>query len=751
SAGYSEYQWYDQNNTLLGTTTQNYLTVSTTLVSSYKVKGKDSWGCWSGMSPAGTITVMQGQGPVVSQQGSCYSTTMSVNYPLEGSGVYEIEWFTVASGGTRVYYQSLTVPGEVATYTTSGGTYWVDVYDVGNSCRSPRTQVVVSDPTPRYVSGQGQSCEYGTAQIQAQGTNVSSFELFQLIGGVYNSIDVNTTGTFTITNFTSNDPNYVSTYYLKGAGGGCATQGYTQVGINVIRPAMPTVTGNFNPCYNTSTTLTASGGSEGNYRWYLNSSPTPIAGQNGSQLSTGNLTVSTTYYVSYMVPGPLGQCESPRKQVIISPTALPSITGFTVSPGNMFYGTVSPMLTLSNTGSVGTVIYESSVDGTNWSPTPLSFTVNQPSTQIRATATNGNCMPTQAALVVSLFPAPVISVQEGVNYLTYGSTLHLSTQITYAVTQWLKDGINIVGANGTTLAVTEPGIYTAKVKGSLSAPDATTNVTILRNSVEAQNLNYISTITLLKGGQDPSQLEDIDPVNFTQSTTYYDGLGRPMQNVATQGSPTGLDIIQPIVYDMFGRESKKYLPFTSGNTGWYKPHSEIIDAAGNYIGIAQSFYSTPSDNVADDAKPYAEVVFELSPLNRVLKQGAPGTTWQPNSDPNSINDNTVKKRYQTNTTDEVLLVTYNSQTGLVNCKDGSGFIYYDPVSLYKSLTYDEHNHEVIEFIDKEGRTILKRVEAGINQSTELKEYADTYYVFDDLGNLAVVLPPEAVKEILTQP
>ena len=44
----------------------------------------------------------------------------------------------------------------------------------------------------------------------------------------------------------------------------------------------------------------------------------------------------------------------------------------------------------------------------------------------------------------------------------------------------------------------------------------------------------------------------------------------------------------------------------------------------NYTGIAQSFYQAGSVNdIADDSNSFAQTVFESSPLNRILKQGAP--------------------------------------------------------------------------------------------------------------------------------
>jgi len=57
---------------------------------------------------------------------------------------------------------------------------------------------------------------------------------------------------------------------------------------------------------------------------------------------------------------------------------------------------------------------------------------------------------------------------------------------------------------------------------------------------------------------------------------------------------------------------------------------------------------------------------------------------------------------------------------------------------------------VIEFIDKLQRTILKRVQAVTSPNLSLYvagEWADTYYIYDDFGNLRFVLPPEAIANI----
>jgi len=65
---------------------------------------------------------------------------------------------------------------------------------------------------------------------------------------------------------------------------------------------------------------------------------------------------------------------------------------------------------------------------------------------------------------------------------------------------------------------------------------------------------------------------------LSQSTTYFDGLGRPIQSVTTQGSPGKQDLVQPIAYDAFGREPKKYRPYASGTNGQYK--ADALTAQG---------------------------------------------------------------------------------------------------------------------------------------------------------------------------
>jgi RHS repeat-associated protein len=472
--------------------------------------------------------------------------------------------------------------------------------------------------------------------------------------------------------------------------------------------------------------------------------------------STPTLSSGSSYERIYeiVVEAKSGTCnliESNTKTVKIYPK--PSVSNVSVSPGTEVYGSVSPSLTLSVSSSVGTVSYESSIDGTQWFAVSNPTTISQ-TTQFSAKASSGVCTPaySPSPVAVILYPFPVITVTAGPVYLSYGNTAQLSTGNYYSY-QWTKDGNDISGANAQNVIISEPGVYSVKVKGSATAPEASAEAVTIYDAIRSQtDQNYISTVTFLKEGiSNTTSLFSLTSSDYSQSTTYFDGLGRPMQTVTTMGSPQKRDMVQPVAYDSFGREHRKYLPFVAAeNTGRYK--QAVIDPlTGDYQNAALNFYNNGTgDAIADDAYPYAETIFEPSPLNRILETGSAGAVWQPNkSSYASPTDRAIHFAYESNMVDEVLLWRDIRRGGdtlsLVNATSGDTIIYYDANSLSKIKRKDEHYNEVIAYVDKQGRTILKK--AQVDATT----YAQTYYIYDDFSNLVCVLPPEAVKNILASP
>ncbi len=244
--------------------------------------------------------------------------------------------------------------------------------------------------------------------------------------------------------------------------------------------------------------------------------------------------------------------------------------------------------------------------------------------------------------------------------------------------------------------------------------------------------NYVHTIEYKKGVQETA-LGSLSGDDKLESITYFDGLGRPIQEVKIrQGGKddtnTDTDLITPFVYDDYGRQDKEFLPFySSSNKGKYD-NSAIANVNAYYINKYGTEISSTNPN------PYSQKLYEPSPMNRVLKQAFPGTAWKLGS------GHEIKFEFKVNNqSNEVKLytVTLNSNTAPIL----SGGSFYGVNQLYKTITLDENHNGSIkdqtieEFKDKQGKVILKR-----SYNNNVKH--DTYYVYDDFGNLTFVLPPK---------
>jgi len=258
--------------------------------------------------------------------------------------------------------------------------------------------------------------------------------------------------------------------------------------------------------------------------------------------------------------------------------------------------------------------------------------------------------------------------------------------------------------------------------------------------------NYVrENVMLVPGKKAIDDLEGLPVDQKKVSTNYFDGLGRATQKVSRQASPSMKDGVQPIVYDPDGVERIKYLPYISQESnGQYKPNA--TGKAGTYnTSVHHAFYTGSNDKVDNDEQPYAETVFEASPLNLVVKQGAVGTAWQPTTEPsaNAGDDKTVKKRYAINYASDVVRFRYDEANAALSLHTDK---YYPAGRLTVEITMDEHGRESRTYTDMDGRIILKKVEFDAAGGVPL--YACTYYVYTDLGELAIVLPPEATTRVI---
>ena len=247
--------------------------------------------------------------------------------------------------------------------------------------------------------------------------------------------------------------------------------------------------------------------------------------------------------------------------------------------------------------------------------------------------------------------------------------------------------------------------------------------------------NYIKTTTYqvaTRDGVDAVSGATLTTNEQMVNITYYDGLGRPKQQVAKRRAPNQKDLITPITYDEYGRQNKDYLPYPKWGYGTYQTSA---------VSDLESYYNTPEFD--DTENPYTERIYEDSPLNRVLEVGAPGNKWQAN--PTSDTDRTIKTDYDANSWDDFVrwfAVDFeNDNTQQPTLVDRG---VYPAGELYKTTTknenwrhytYSQDSNKTETYTNKQGQVILKRAFSN-------RKWHDTYYVYDDYGNQTFVIPPE---------
>lgn len=251
------------------------------------------------------------------------------------------------------------------------------------------------------------------------------------------------------------------------------------------------------------------------------------------------------------------------------------------------------------------------------------------------------------------------------------------------------------------------------------------------------DLNYIITSLPKIPVTDTQQITQPEDINT--SIVYYDGLGRPVQNISSRQSLSGNDIAAHMKYDAQGRLTHEYLPLaTSQNSLAYIQATSLESQTATY-------YS----DTYNSAVAFSEKQYEESPLNRISKQASPGTEWAIGS------GHEIKTAYTVNTSGDqvkwyVATSTWNPSEELY-IPNLAQDAFYPLGQLYKTIIYDENNDSnpldetqgsVIEFKNREGQVVLKRT-YGEDLDNVGTEKHDTYYVYDQFGNLSYVIPPLA--------
>ncbi|HTR30899.1 MAG TPA: DUF6443 domain-containing protein, partial [Puia sp.] len=699
-----------------------------------------------------------------SSQSINYNTvpsTMTVAGTTGGAGGYTYQWqwcatsngtYTTISGATSSSYTpaALTATTYYEVVQSNNGISVtsapavVNVYPPLNAGSiSPASETINYNTNGWVMTLSGVSGGTGTYAYQWQSSPNNS---------TWSNISGATATTYTPISLTS------STYYRVAVTSG-ATAYTASVLVTILPPVSGGMVGNSqNINYNTvPAQLNLTGVSGGNgiytYQWYYSIDGgtlwTVISGATAAIYGPGALTATTTYKVIVTSNG--AQATSGYATVTVYPQL---VTG-TVSPSSQSinYNTVPTALSISGgSGGSGTNTYQwkscatsngtyttiNGATGSSYSPPAMTATVYY---EVVTTSNGANV--TSSPATVNVYPQLVAGVVNPAS-VTIGSGTSPGIMTCTPATgggcggnytyQWYSspDNATWTAISGAIALSYTPGnvsvttYYMCKVNcGGQTANSGSGQVVI---GTVPSSLNYIRTRMLSKPGVMDTVTADglTSPVDVLQTTTYFDGLGRPIQAVEKQASPLQKDMVAMKVYDPLGREATRYLPFTSATgDGNYKPNANSEQSTFNSAQFPGEQYY------------YSKTVFEPSPLNRSQAVNPAGNSWVGSG-------RGIAWQYSVNTiSDSVQNWTIASAPGSLPVDLGI----YPVGALYKTQTVDEQGNQVISYYDLQERMILKKVQSSASPGPAHVGWLNTYYVFDTLANKRFIIQPRAVELI----
>ncbi len=257
------------------------------------------------------------------------------------------------------------------------------------------------------------------------------------------------------------------------------------------------------------------------------------------------------------------------------------------------------------------------------------------------------------------------------------------------------------------LMLSVPSLMAQENSATTYSADAVTVPSIISGSTDR---NYVAKAVFTQGVK---KLTSVSPARAIISTTFYDGFGRKQQTVLRNNN-SGKDLADYYEYDNRGRIVRQYLPGT-------------ISGSGNYASLEQITSSHASLYPEDATNAYISTEYDASVTPRTITTKRAGSDWQMSVGTNSqyhINKNSGK--YSCNK------FTLNSNNGSLM---HSGV--YPSGRLHVTNVIDEDNRETIIFKDFNDSTYLHR------RVLDENNYADTYYIYDNIGNICYVIPPMA--------
>ncbi len=239
----------------------------------------------------------------------------------------------------------------------------------------------------------------------------------------------------------------------------------------------------------------------------------------------------------------------------------------------------------------------------------------------------------------------------------------------------------------------------------------TAMLAMLLSSAHAQTTsqNYVKTVTML----------DAAGTKSLKSVQYYNGRGYPTVAVSTVGTDgqTEQTVATLTTYDALGREDCKYVPVPRTGLSY----------------ITESSFFNNGKKYYQDNGIFTQNYYDA--LDRVTAVDIAGDKWRRAGKQN-------RTEYLANTDEDKVkhyVANPNGKNSLMREDDANNkFRFYPAGSLTKEVSIDADNKKVITFKDFFGNVILQRANDGTNN-------LDTYYVYNEIGQLRYVLTPQCQK------
>lgn len=250
----------------------------------------------------------------------------------------------------------------------------------------------------------------------------------------------------------------------------------------------------------------------------------------------------------------------------------------------------------------------------------------------------------------------------------------------------------------------ESGTFTVKAKYEYSYTDMDGAVEFLNLPNLSSDHNWVYT----------KQYTVPDGSNCIKTITYYDGLGREIQTRNVTAGGTGEDIVIPAYYDVAGRQSRNYLPYSIVGT----PSLSL-----NGLTEQDHYYQ---QKYGSSHYAYFESEFDNTPEDNIIAQINPGAAFRTG----------LVKKTKTNVRKNMPSDSIKKYVVVNDLLNLAGM--YAPETMMVREQTDPDGNVFREYYDVDEKLICKK-----------QEGLATYYVYDAVNLLRYIVPPSQDREPLS--